>query len=1127
MKRFYWVCFFLMIAACDASKNEISSLKSKEKKEQLYEIYGAEKTGIRFSNNLNESLKFNGLLYEYYYNGGGVAIADFDNDGFSDIFLVGSVVQSELYLNEGELKFKNVTKETGIVQKGGLHTGVTIVDINNDGWKDIYLSISGRYKDQSLLANQLFVNKGLNDDGVPFFEEKAKEFGLDIALCSTQASFFDYDKDGDLDMFLINHLYPEFYDHSKLKEYKSTPAGLNADKLYENVAGKYVDVTDKAGIVNNLLGYGLGLAVGDVNNDQWPDIYVSNDFFGNDYLYLNQKNGSFKEVANESTGHTSFFSMGNDIADINNDGWLDILTLDMVSEDNYGIKTSMSGMNPEKFYKNISLGLHFQYMYNAIQLNNGVSNDEIPYFSNIAQMTGISSTDWSWAPLMFDMDNDGNKDIFISNGIQGDYRNNDFINYRNRREKEIIENRVDPRIFVNELLSRIPKRKKANYFYKNNGNLNFQKIETQSIDDVKTCSNGAAYADLDNDGDLEIIVNNSNETAFIYKNNTIEKRLGNFLRFKFKGPKRNVLGIGARVVLKYNGNQQIQEHYFTRGFQSSVAPGMHFGLGECELVEEVKVIWPDGKHEVLQNVSVNQTIELAHGNSSPSNSSSSKETKYLFADITQTVNINYKHQENEFDDFSRESLLPHKMSQMGPALAVGDINNDGTEDFFVGGSTGHEATFFVQQKDGNFQKLQIDVFKKDRMYEDVGAKLFDADNDGDLDLYVASGGNEYPQGSSSYKDRFYENTGKGKFINNSKSLPEIAVSGRCVKLADYDKDGDIDLFIGGRQVPGKYPFPESSFILENISDSKGIKFIDITNKVAPELKNIGMITDALWEDFDNDGFTDLILAGEWMPLMFLKNNDGQFENVTETSGLSRNVGWWNCLASADFDMDGDIDLIAGNLGLNYKYKASDKEPFTIHANDFDENGSLDIVLSYFNGGQQFPLRGRECSSNQMPFIKEKFPSYHDFGEATLTEVYGNDKLSHSLNYSATNFASSYFENKGDGKFQVHSFDNLAQISSVNSILINDYDNDSHLDLLFVGNMYGSEVETPRNDGSYGLYIKGDGSGNFIPIPGHMTGLLIKGEIRELEIIKLADNSNAIIAAINNDHLRVIQLTSQN
>jgi len=1123
--------FFLaiIIVGCQQTQTK-NSTKDAIKNSSLFNLRSSESTGIHFKNMLDDNSEINGILYEYLYNGGGLAVADFNGDDLQDIYFISNLEPNKLYLNKGNLKFNDITKISKVEGKEGFPTGVTVIDINSDGKMDIYICKSGKYSDPNLRRNELYLNLGNDKKGRPVFKETAKKFGLDLPHYSTQAAFLDYDKDGDLDMFLINHGTKTYADNL-MAQLMSTPAPLQSSRLFQNDNGFFIDVSEKSGIISNGISFGLGVAIGDLNNDQWPDILVGQDFSEKDHMYLNQKDGTFKEVIKEATNHISNSSMGNDISDFNNDGWLDFISVDMMSEHNYDIKTSMSGMNPKRFGELTDLGLHHQYMYNTLQLNNGVMNEEnqIPVFSDIAQMNEVSSTDWSWGPLLFDMDNDGWKDLFISNGIKRDFVNNDFATYKKEKFRRFFnaysentkENKQHARILTVELTKEMPPRKKSNFFYQNQKGKGFIKKNTIWVKDYPTSSNGAAYADLDNDGDLDIVINNTDDYAMIYENNASELKTGNYLQIELNGSKNNPNGIGTRVILEQNGTKQIQENYFTRGFQSGASGNLHFGVGDEKVIEKITVLWPDSKISVFENIDVNQTLLIDY-KLAEDKIYHVKRPDFLFKDITVNSNLNYLHEENEFDDYAREGLLPHKMSRMGPALATHDINGDNLDDIYVGGAHGQAGKLFIQKSNGKFQEKRNTPFHLDKNNEDVAALFFDADSDGDMDLYVASGSNEYDEGSNLLKDRLYENRGNGKF-QKIEALPFMGLSSSRVKAADYDLDGDLDLFVGGRQKPGHYSEPVSSILLQNNSKVGKIKFVDVTSEKAGSLINIGMVTDAVWFNADNDKWPDLMIVGEWMSPILLKNNNGKLENMTTTSGLADETGWWFSVATGDFDNDGDQDIIAGNLGLNYKYKATKKEPFEIYQKDFDNNGISDIALGYYDLGNLYPLRGRECSSNQIPLIKTKFQDYHTFGEATLADVYGNDNLKEALHYKARNFATCYLENMGDGTFKTKILPQMAQISSVNSISIDDFDKDGNLDLILSGNWYVSEVETPRNDASFGVFLKGNGNGEFKEVSPIKSGLYIKGDVRNSEIINIPNGKQALVVAKNNDFLQMYEV----
>ena len=1053
----YTFLILCLLASCNHNNTPNSSqntLQNKPQEPKIFDVLSPSQTNINFRNIIKENIVMNGFAYEYLYNGGGVAVGDLNGDDLPEIYFTANLTDNKLYLNKGNLKFEDITIPAGVKGGYGLHQGITLVDINEDGKLDIYICKSGVFDDINLKRNELYINQGNNEQGIPIFKETAKEYGLDLPHYSTQAAFLDYDRDGDLDMFLLNHNVKAHEVQKRMESLRFEKEPLTSDRLFQNNQGKFIDVSESSGMINNAIGFGLGVAIGDVNNDQWPDIIVGHDYTEKERLYLNQKNGTFKEVMNQATGHTSTYSMGNDLADINQDGWLDFISVDMVSEFNYDIKASMSGMNPDQFNFLVDEGFHHQYMYNTLQLNNGhPDHSNVPLFSDIAAMTGLSSTDWSWAPLFMDMDNDGDKDLFVSNGIKRDFRNVDYLLYKDKRQKKYQEEltKVSEKlkkplteIFIADLLSKMPVRKKDNYFYENQGNLSFSKKNNTWAPVALTASNGAAYADLDNDGDLEIVVNNTDDLSFIYKNNSVEQNLGNYLKVRLKGQKNNLFGIGSRVKLSIKDHSQTAEQYLTRGFQSAVAPELHFGLANQTKVDELLITWPDGKQQQLTNIKANQTITLEYTQAKMPKSQK-KLPNRIFADLSSNLKINYKHQENDFDDFERESLLPHKMSEEGPALAVGDLDGDGLDDLFLGASKDYVAKIFLQTPNGLFKESNNQPFNPSKTSEDVDALFFDVDQDDDLDLYVVSGGNEYQNANKNLQDRLYLNDGAGNFTQLESALPmSLKVSGSVVKAHDFDQDGDLDLFVGGRQIPGKYPFAASSFLLRNDSKKDQIKFTDVTAQKAAILKNLGMVTDALWIDINQDKQKELIIVGEWMSVKVLQNSGGTFKDISQSLGLDKHVGWWFAIEAGDFDKDGDQDLVIGNLGLNCKYQASIEEPFEVYAKDFDQSGSLDIVLSYHQEGELYPLRGRSCSSQQMPFLKKKFPSYHSFASANMNTVYGKENLNKALHYQATSFASTYFENQGNGSFKAKLLPPLAQISSIRNLIPADFDQDGNL-----------------------------------------------------------------------------------
>lgn len=1062
-------------------------------------------SNIGFANRIRETRRLNYFTFPYMYAGAGVSVGDLDNDGLPDIYFTGNMVKNELYRNNGNLQFTNITDDAkvGAMDMNRWVTGTTMADVNNDGWLDIYVCVSGPYENRK---NLLFINKGDMT-----FDEKAEEYGLADNGFSVQSSFFDYDLDGDLDMYLAT--YPPFNFQSPNQffvEKNGNPRESETDRLYRNEGnGKYVDVTDEAGVIN----YGLTLSasVADFNNDDWPDIYVSNDFNSPDFLYINNGDGTFTDKLSQYMNHTSNFGMGADVGDINNDGNLDLLQLDMMGDTNKDRKTNMSAMAPEIFYEAVDFGLHHQYMKNSMQLNNGDGT-----FSDIAELSGIAKTSWSWGPLIADLNNDGFKDVYITNGIRRNVNDNDFLLFNQKLQALGQINGTNQ----HRLLRRMPVSPVDNYVFVNNGDLTFKKALESSGLSYKGFSHGAAYTDFDNDGDLDIAINNMDDNALIFENLLNDSVPNAYIKVKLNGVTDNRFGIGAKVKIVTNGVEQTQQLSLSKGYQSSVPPILHFGVGNFKKIDAIEVKWPNGCVDVYSNITVNKLVTFTQKqNCSRQLFPEKKEPLLKSIKVENPRGLDYVHKENDFDDFKREVLLPHRMSRHGPALAVSDVNGDGLDDIFVGGAKGQSGILYLQDEEAFFHPMENGSWLNDRLHEDVFALLFDADGDTDKDLYVVSGGNEEKKDSEYYQDRLYINDGKGNFKKAPEALPRVTSSGSCVRECDFDGDGDLDLFVGGRQIPGGYPIPASSQLLRNDSQGGKIVFTDVTAKLAPQLNELGMVTDAVWSDVNSDKKPDLVLVGEWMPIMVFLNQE-IFKDITEEKGLLKQTGWWNSVASGDFDGDGDMDLIAGNLGLNYKYKASETEPFEIYARDFDGNGTLDLALGYYENNLLYPVRGRQCSSQQVPDIKKKFPTYKAFANATFDEIYDVSDLNDTYHYQAQRFATTYFENQGNG-FVPHDLENEAQISSVNVIVPGDYNGDGHTDLILAGNLYGSEVETPRNDASYGLLVTGDGKGNFDPKKASETGLSIRGEVRAAAVIHLANGDEGIIFARNNDRLKLV------
>jgi len=1055
------------------------------------------RSGIDFTNELIENDTLNYTKFPYMYMGGGVSVGDINNDGLDDIFFTGNLVANKLYLNKGKMKFEDITTTAGVTGNHQWFTGSTMADVNNDGWLDIYVCVSAKYQPSD---NLLFIN---NHDNT--FTESAKAYGINDKSSSVQATFFDYNNDGWLDLYVANYpivlvsMGAEFY-REKIRENKFEESG----HLYRNNGNHtFSDVTDEAGIRN--FGMSIGVVAVDFNNDGWKDLYISNDFNPPDFLYLNKGDGTFSEVVKECTFQTSIFGMGLDAADINNDGLLDMFQIDMTPPDHYRRTVNVIPMRQEKFDSSLAYGFHYQYMQNSLQLNNGIF-DTKPVFSNIALFAGVAYTDWSWGGLFMDMDNDGLKDLFVSNGVLKDINNQDIL----ASPRSDLYFRKQKTEYRPELFPSTPV---ANYAFRNNGDLTFSDKSLTWGFSEPTLTNGISCSDLDNDGDLDLVVSNANKPSAVYENRVADKE-NHYLKIKLRGPEHNPFGLGSIVFVRTGNVTQKQELTLTRGYQSSVSPVIHIGLGKYQYIDELQVIWPDGMQQKIHKIKADQLISLQYGDATKGDSV--RVTIPHFRDITAVSGIDFVHREDNFDDFKSEPLLPYRYSRQGPALAAGDVNQDGLDDFFIGNGSGFEAALYIQTRQGTFKK-QDGPWVADSKYEDTGALMFDADGDNRTDIYVVSGDNDIMKKEDYYIDRLYLNTSKG-FIKCD-AVPAIRKSGKCGQAADFDQDGDMDLFLGGRIVPGKYPTPANSYILRNNGKKHDqLKFEDVTAVVAPGLMNAGLVTDAVWEDYDKDGDPDLIIVGEWMKIRFFENNSGIFTEVTDKLGLENTTGWWYSIHATDVDMDGDIDFIAGNLGLNYRYRAD--QSFEIFSNDFDLDGRQDIVLGYKESGVKYPVNGFDATMRQIPVIGQRYKTYDEFARATLEDIYGKNILDASVTYTVNTFASVWIENKGDGKFIIHDLPDRAQFSSINDIADIDYMGKSYV---AAGNLYNSEVETPRNDASVGLVLKYDKGSGMYAVPPSESGLMVKGEVRRILPIKLAGGKNALLFGINGSGLKLLEM----
>ena len=1085
-------------------------------------------TGVHFANQMREDQSRNILLYQYYYNGGGVAAGDVDNDGDADLFFTGNTVANKLYRNEGELKFQDVSIAAGIVPTQGANwcTGVAMADVNADGWLDIYVSRSGNLQPENR-QNLLYINQ---QDGT--FLEQARQYGLNDPGYSVQAAFFDYDRDGDLDMFLINHGMEYYGQIPRQKSGGSDP--FIGDRLYRNDAGKFTDVSQAMGIQRSAEGYGLGVGVADLNNDGWDDIYVANDFFEHDYLYLNRGGGrGFRESIHSATRQTSFFSMGVDVADFNNDGWQDVVVLDMAAEDQQRQKANMAGISRAKFSELVEQGYHHQYMFNSLQLNNGPTPGSSPKendvsFSNIARMAGVAQTDWSWAPLLADFDNDGRKDLLITNGLRKDVLNNDFISGLGEDLQRLNTDFVNlsPEA-ARQQLDRMPSQKVPNYLFRNQGNLTFQNETMAWGLGEPTFSNGAAYADLDNDGDLDLVINNLDDFASVYENRSASSD-ERFLRVKLQGNAQNPFGVGSKVTIYHEGNLQFQQLSPTRGFQSSVEPILHFGVGAGETLDSVRVEWYNRKTTVLTNVASNQLVTVDYQQAKDLLASPvAPRRSTLFQEVTGSAGLDFPHQESAYDDFDYEFLIPRQFSRQGPALVTGDVNGDGQDDVFVGGARGQAGQLFLQTTRGNFTKAAAQPWSRDAESEDVRACLFDADQDQDLDLYVGHGSNEYDSGSVSLQDCLYLNDGRGGFRRADEVLPDRRTNTASVAAADFDQDGDLDLFVGGGVNPKRYPYPASSYLLEN----QGGTFVEVTASKAPDLQQPGIVNDAQWTDYNRDGWPDLLVVGEWMPIRFYTNRQGALQLDTavtlEQDGAavapSQTSGWWQSVAPMDVDGDGNQDYVLGNAGRNQRFHPTRAEPVELFAGDFDQNGTGDLLLAYYQADKLYPVAGREDLSAQMPLIKKMYPNYATYARATVPEMLAQFPGKAQLHRRAHTFEHVYLRNEGSGKFILEALPPLAQVASVRAIAVHDADGDGRQDALLVGNTYEIETKTPRDDAGVGLLLLGNGARALVAVPPRESGFYAPHNARGVAWVKGKQGARVVVAN-NNDALQVFQPT---
>ena len=1088
------------------------SCNEKKKENILFDVLNSKKTGLDFTNKLTYTQDLNLFKYMYFYNGAGVAAGDFNNDGLIDLFFCANQTQNKLYLNAGGLKFKDVTKEAKIPTENAWSTGVSVVDINNDGLLDLYVCRVSKY--QGLQGeNQLLICQGIDKNGVPSYIDKSKEYGLNFSGFSTQAAFFDYDGDGDLDMFLLNHSVHQNANFAERKRFLGTYSDVSGDRMYRNDGNRFTDVTRECGINSSAIGYGLGIVISDLNCDGAPDIYIGNDFHENDYLYINQKNGTLRDEMTDRMMHTSQYSMGVDAADINNDGLPDIVSMDMLASDPYILRRSLGEDEYDLFQQKIGYGYSHQYTRNNLQFNRGNGR-----FSEIGLYSNIYATDWSWAPLWMDFDNDGMKDLFISNGIPKRMNDIDYINYVSNREVQgkINDNRMEETDLA--LMGKFPQIKIPNRFYKNQSALVFKDAAEEVSDNSGTYSNGAVYADLDNDGDLDIVVNNIDEPALVYENTSNDKKDHPYFDLKLKGPANNLNAVGTKLYLFSGDKLYVNEKSPVHGFLSSMEIPMHVGLTHLK-VDSMILVWPDNSYQRLSSNALPKEVTYQAGLPKFNYSTVTswvKQTTDSAVDLTNLLGLQYKHLENPFPEFDREPLLPHMLSTEGPALAIADINGDSLDDVFVGASRTLKPAVFIQRNDGKFQLTDQPALDADSMYEDVDARWVDVDNDGDKDLLVASGGNEFYGQDEHLLPRLYVNDGKGHLTRKRDAFQNLFETASCIVPEDFNGDGFVDLFLGGRAVPFNYGDIPRSYLLQN--DGTG-KFTDVTSQYCKDLMNPGMVTGAVWTDLNKDGQNDLVICSEWGGVDAFIKQKSQFTKVP----LIDKKGWWNFILPVDIDHDGDIDFVVGNLGLNSRLKASDTQPLRLYYNDFDDNGKRDQVLTYYVDGHEIPFANKMELERQMPILKKKFLYAEDFAKAKLDDIFSEDKLKSAKVFEANYMSNAVLINEGNMKFRLQALPWQAQLTPYRDAVA--LAGKDAPDILLFGNYYDNNIQMGRYDADYGSILINHGNAQFsceglngLAIPGqsrHVRRINIVGGARKLNIIE------SFVVARNNDSLRVI------
>lgn len=1099
--------------------NPSCTRREKDKANPLFEVLEAKSLGIDFENRLTYTEEYNVYLYRSFYNGAGCGLADFNNDGFLDLFFSGNQVDNALYLGDGNFNFKDVTEKAGVGSPQSWSTGVSVVDINQDGWLDLYVCKSGDPDDRNR-RNELFINQGISAEGIPIFKEASREYGLDNLGFSVHAVFLDYDRDGDLDMYLSNNsINPTEMVISMDKGIRNIRDEGGGNKLYRNDNNTFTDVSAETGIYSSAIGFGLGLAVGDVNRDSWPDIYVANDFFEKDYLYMNNGNGTFSESIDSVATELSLGSMGVDIADLDNNGYPEVYVTEMLPKEEGRLKTKTLFDNWDQYSLKVRNDYHRQFPRNTLQLNNGLSANNYGKvtFSEISRYAGVAATDWSWGVQIADFDLDGLKEIFVTNGIPKDLLDQDYIDFYSdpSRVRKILKEKG---AVIKELVDHIPSQPVSNVMFKQQGDLKFENMAADWGMDQTGFSSGSAYGDIDNDGDLDLVVSNINGPPFIYKNRAADRK-GNFLVLSLQNAD-STDAIGAQVTLFDNGKKQYMELYRMRGVMSAVDNRLHFGLGSGIQPDSVQIVWPDGSIQVEKELCVNCFLNFkqSSANYMERTLEPEPESKLLpLKEVTDSVGLTFIHRENDFIDFDREKLLFHMISNEGPKVVVGDVNGDGQEDFYIGGAKEVPGSLFISAKEG-FRAKVVPDFEADRVSEDADAAFLDADGDGDLDLLVGSGGYEFSNTSFALVDRLYINDGDGNFKRSSQILPNSKPgSSSAIATADYDADGDLDVFVGGRVVLSSYGVPASSSILEN--DGQG-NFKDVTKWIAPALLEIGMVTDAVWTDYDNDGDNDLVVVGEWMPVTLLENDGGMF-SLAEKPGLTQTAGLWNTLYAADLDGDGREDLVAGNIGENTFFKASAEKPLRMYVNDFDHNGQIEQVITRYNGDKAYPFALKKKLTGQLPYLLKKYLKHSDYKDATIDSIFSKEQLNSSLQYEVAENKSIILWNDGD-HYTASPLPYETQLYPVYAILATDINGDGQKDLILGGNQYKAQPQTGIYGAGYGSVLLSEGNRKYRALDSSISGFSVEGEIRDIREITI-NNEKHLLVALNNDRLRIYEI----